>query len=116
MFFAKLALLLQIQRIFTINQRNFIFWASWFLIVANGAIYISVLFASIFACVPREKIWNPAVDGKCIDVGDAMITTSAINFISDVAILALPLLGIWSLQMPLKRKIGVGSIFAVGLL
>lgn len=116
MLFVKLALLLQIQRIFAINQRNFIFWASWALIIANAATYISVLFVFIFACVPRAKFWKPMISGKCINVDVAMISTSVINLVSDLGILILPLLPIWSLQMPLKRKIGVGSIFATGAL
>ncbi|KAF2245856.1 hypothetical protein BU26DRAFT_552887 [Trematosphaeria pertusa] len=116
MFFAKLALLLQIQRIFTVTQKNFTYWASWALIIANGAIYTAVLFAFIFACVPREKIWNPMLSGKCINTGATMITTSTINVVSDVVILVLPMLEVWKLHMPLRRKVAVAAIFATGIL
>ncbi|KAF2871703.1 hypothetical protein BDV95DRAFT_607120 [Massariosphaeria phaeospora] len=90
---AKLALLLQIKRIFCIAERNFVFWASWILIVANVVTHITIFFVQIYPCYPREKVFNPALPGKC---------------------LSLPVYSIWNLQMPLKRKIGVASMFATG--
>jgi len=116
MLFAKLALLVQIKRIFTINQKNLIYWISWALIIANTATYVFVFFIFLFACVPRRSIWDRTVSGKCINVSVALVAASAINLVSDLSILALPLLGIWRLRMPLKRKLGVASIFATGAL
>ncbi|KAF2734333.1 hypothetical protein EJ04DRAFT_576987 [Polyplosphaeria fusca] len=116
MFAAKLAVLLQIKRIFTAHQKNFTYFAVWFLIAANLAVYTAILFAFIFACYPREHIWNPFAEGKarCINTAATMISSSAINLISDFTILILPLLGISRLQMPLSRKIGVAAIFTTG--
>jgi hypothetical protein len=116
MFFAKFCLLLQVQRIFCIAQRNFTFWAIQILIIANALIYTSVLFAFVFACSPREAIWNPNIKGKCMSSGPAMVATSGINLASDIAILVLPIIGVSKLQMPLSRKLGVSAVFAVGLL
>jgi hypothetical protein len=118
MFFAKLALLLQIQRLFTSmsNQKKTIYWASWALIIANAILYTCVFFVFVFGCMPREKIWNHYVPGRCLDIDAALIATSAINLVSDVAILVLPLAGIWQLRLPLKKKIGAGLVFATGLL
>lgn len=116
MFAAKLALLLQIKRIFAGPQRNFTYWAVWVLITANFATYLALFIALIFACWPREAIWNPFVKGKCINTCATMIASSVINIISDFTILILPLLSIWSLQMPLTRKMGVAVIFATGAL
>jgi hypothetical protein len=116
MLFAKLALLVHIQHIFSINQRNFIYWCSWILIIANTATYIFAFFIFLFACVPRNAIWDLAVNGKCIDVDIATVSASAINLVSDLSILGLPILGIWRLRMPLNIKLGVASIFATGVL
>ncbi|KAF2790798.1 hypothetical protein K505DRAFT_340111 [Melanomma pulvis-pyrius CBS 109.77] len=113
---AKLALLLQIQRIFTVNVKNFTYWIVWVLIIANCISYTIFLFMFIFACVPREKIWNPMVPGRCLDLGPTMISSSALNLVSDVAILVVPLLSISSLQMPTRRKVAVSAIFATGTL
>jgi hypothetical protein len=118
MFAAKLAVLLQIKRIFTVHKKNATYWTVWILIIANLMVYTAILFSFIFACWPREHIWNPFATGKakCIDTAAALLASSAINLISDITILVLPLLGISKLQMPLKRKIGVGAIFLTGAL
>lgn len=42
------------------------------------------------------------------------IASSVINVITDVVMLAIPLVAIWDLQMATRRKMGIGAIFAVG--
>ncbi|KAI0431112.1 hypothetical protein F5Y09DRAFT_305966 [Xylaria sp. FL1042] len=115
MFFAKYVVLRQIESIFlqhrfhsfshrgliTLIWLNFIFYAGW-------------MFSFILACIPREKIWNPTVKGQCINVDAALISSSAINILSDITILILPLAAIRSLQMARKSKIKITAIFAVG--
>jgi hypothetical protein len=116
MFAAKFTLLIQIKRIFTAYQRNYIYWAVNTLIVANFLGYFATFIAFIFACWPREKIWNPHIPGRCISTNGSIIATSAINLISDSTILFLPTCAIAGLRLPLTRKIGVGAIFATGTL
>jgi hypothetical protein len=116
MFAAKLAILLQIKRIFSTSHRDFIHWAVQVLISTNFLVYLALFFAFIFACLPREKIWNPHIPGKCIDTNASIIATSAINIVSDLTILFLPLLSIARLHLPLGKKIGVATVFATGTL
>ena len=66
--------------------------------------------------MPRDKIFNPRLQGRCVNINDAVIVTACINIGSDVSIFVLPLARIWRLQMPLRRKVGVSAIFAFGLL
>lgn len=42
------------------------------------------------------------------------IASSVINVVTDVVMLAVPLLAIWDLHMATRRKVGIGAIFAVG--
>lgn len=42
------------------------------------------------------------------------IASSVINVITDVVMLAIPLVAIWDLHMATRRKVGIGAIFAVG--
>jgi hypothetical protein len=116
MFAAKLAVLLQIKRIFTTHQKNCVYWSVQVLIAANLLTYFACFVAFIFACWPREKIWSPHIPGKCISTNASIIATSAINVISDVTILLLPVHGISQLRIPLRKKVGVGAIFATGAL
>lgn len=113
---AKLALLLQIRRIFTGTKKNTMYWVVWALIMTNSISYTAFFFMFIFACVPRKKIWNPSIPGKCLDMDPTMIASGVINLVSDLAILVVPLLSISSLQMPTRRKVGVSAIFATGAL
>ncbi|OCL06645.1 integral membrane protein, partial [Glonium stellatum] len=114
MFAAKLAVLLQINRIFAGAQKNFTYWSVRVLITVNVLAYSGIFFARVFACVPREKIWNPAIPGRCISTSGSIIATGGINTISDLTILFLPLYGVWGLQMPRKRKLAVGAVFGTG--
>lgn len=116
MFAAKLAVLLQIKRIFTAHQKDFIYWSVQILITANFLTYLACFLAFVFACWPRDKIWNPHIPGKCISTNASIIATSAINVLSDITILPLPIHGVMMLHIPLKKKIGVGAIFATGAL
>lgn len=42
------------------------------------------------------------------------IASSVINVITDLVMLAIPLVAIWDLHMATRRKVGIGAIFAVG--
>jgi hypothetical protein len=65
---------------------------------------------------PREKTWTPFLEGHCIDVAAAIVVQGAVNLFLDIGILITPLWAIWRLQLPLKRKVGISAVFAVGIL
>lgn len=44
------------------------------------------------------------------------IAQSAGNVASDLYILCLPIAGVWQLQAPLSKKIGISAIFLTGIL
>lgn len=56
---AKLAILLQYKRLFVAHKRDFVFYGIHVLIWTNLVFYFIETFLEIFACSPREKIWNP---------------------------------------------------------
>ncbi|KAI0482604.1 hypothetical protein GGR56DRAFT_620761 [Xylariaceae sp. FL0804] len=117
MFTAKYVVLKQIEDIFYRHRRQTL--ASkviWGLIGANLIFYAALFFAFIFACVPRDKIANPLLPGRCIDTNASIIATSAINVVSDLTILLIPLAAVSHLQLPARTKIGVAGVFAVGVL
>jgi hypothetical protein len=116
MFLAKFAVLRQIGTIFLNHRRKdpayrVIRLLTW----ANLAFYTAITLAFILACIPRQKIWNPHLPGRCINTQVSIIATSAINVVSDFTILIVPLVGVWNLYLPLGRKVGVAAVFAVGI-
>ena len=105
------------MHIFTPTKTGLVFWAVHALIWGNLVFYVSVWLTTIFECVPQAKIWNPEKgDGHCINVNVAYAATGAVNVVSDLLILLLPMLAIWRLQMAPKRKLGVSAVFATGLM
>ncbi|OTA54202.1 hypothetical protein K449DRAFT_469621 [Hypoxylon sp. EC38] len=116
MFFAKYAVLRQIELIFLKHRpRHVAYKVIWALIWANLVFYTAMMISFILGCVPREKIWHPQVPGRCINNTLALLFTSTINVISDLTIFIVPLAGVWTLQLPSTKKLGAMAIFAVGI-
>ena len=83
---------------------------------SNLVFYLTNMGVLIALCRPREKIWNQYLPGHCYDGNTSYLASGFFNVISDFAILLLPLPALWSLQMPLKRKVMLTAIFATALL
>ncbi|KAI0443565.1 hypothetical protein F4803DRAFT_307425 [Xylaria telfairii] len=115
--FAKYAVLRQIEAIFYDHRRKSLgYKVLWVLIWVNIAYYVALTLSFIFACVPREKIWNPDIKGRCVDTNASIISAGLINVLSDITILLLPITAILGLNLRPKAKIGSLSVFAVGIL
>lgn len=117
-FFVKLSILLQYLQIFVPRKtRNMMYLASHALIWTNLVFYLISTFLEIFACNPIAKAWNPLITtGHCINVLALNVAASSINSLSDLAILILPQVSIWRLQMSLKRKLQTSAVFLIGIL
>ena len=85
------------------------FCAIWFLVC---------FFVSIFQCSPPWAAWDLALfasgQAQCIAYGKFIIGYEITNILLDVAILALPIRAVWTLQMSKARKTILGGIFALG--
>ncbi|PVI01614.1 hypothetical protein DM02DRAFT_671164 [Periconia macrospinosa] len=113
----KAAILLELIRIFSARgQRGLFFWTCHTLIWLNVAFYTTCTFVEIFACSPREKLWNKLIPGgRCIDSNILTLASSIINVPSDIIILILPQRMIWRLQVSSRKKLGISMIFAVAI-
>jgi hypothetical protein len=117
MFAAKFSILLQLKRIFCgARQKDSVWWILTSLIPVVAVFYTTSFFLFLFQCWPRAKIGNPSIEGVCIGAYPAMLTGGIVNLVTDVGILVAPMFAIWRLQVPIKRKLGVASVFGVGLL
>lgn len=96
------------------------FWTCHFLIWLNFCYYTVYIFLIIFDCKPIKKGWStrvyPPIEGSCLDLNAAYVTGAVINVFSDFSIVILPQFFVWRLQVSLKRKIGLCSIFVIGFL
>ncbi|OAQ60144.1 hypothetical protein VFPPC_10580 [Pochonia chlamydosporia 170] len=115
--FAKVAILLEWNRIFNPNGvRNGFFWASNIVLVVNILLYTSLTIAALFSCWPVHSLWEPWVDGHCINKRALDLCSAYFNLVADLFILLLPQKVIWTLQMSRERKIGISAIFSVGII
>jgi hypothetical protein len=118
MLFIKAAIIAQCIRILTpLGVRTTAYWIFQVLLWTHAVVYIANTFLEIFICDPRAKAWDyTIVDGKCLDIDAVHITSAAVNLISDIVLVAIPQLIIWRMQMPIRRRWAVSSVFLVGLL
>lgn len=75
---------------------------------------VACIFAASFQCTPRTKIWEPWVDGFCIDIFLAQLCISVPSILCDVAILCFPLPHILRLRTNLTQKVFLVAIFMLG--
>lgn len=113
-FCIKLSILLQLKKIFCPSGRNVTWYLIQLLIWSNLLFYFADTCVEIWECTPRTKIWDPMVPGHCVNINTAFVATAAVNVVSDLLILALPICNVWNLQMPKKRKMTISGVFLFG--
>lgn len=112
----KIAILLQYLRLF-VPIRNGMYYLVHFFMWFNVLFDIALALVLFFQCKPRHKIWmGDLVIGKCVNFGATLISAGVISASTDFLVLGLPLFTVWRLQLPMKRKVGISTIFGLGLL
>ncbi|PSK43045.1 hypothetical protein B9Z65_6999 [Elsinoe australis] len=81
------------------------------LVVANQVIYTFLL---SFGCRPIAKIWNPSLEGTCINTLASYFGLGISSLIFDLLIIALPFPILQRLQLRMREKVVLGTIFALG--
>ncbi|KAL8852327.1 MAG: hypothetical protein Q9221_002823 [Calogaya cf. arnoldii] len=118
-FFVKSAILLQYLRLLapTKSANRTLYISCHVIIVLTLVYYIISTTITIFACSPREKMWNPLITGgHCLNNNAGVLFTSLFNIVSDIIILVLPARSVWKLQIPRAKKSKIVALFATGLL
>ncbi|KAI9782522.1 MAG: hypothetical protein M1816_001860 [Peltula sp. TS41687] len=75
---------------------------------------IAAELASLLACIPARKFWDPLSSGRCLNFNTYFLGIEVANTIIDVIILCLPLHMIRNLHLPFRQKIALSMIFLVG--
>lgn len=78
--------------------------------------YTSILIAGNLACFPFERLWDKTIPGTCINRPAIDVASGAINVFSHFLTFLLPQKIIWNLHLPTTKKIGIGFVFAVGMM
>lgn len=96
--------------------------AVYVILALNVLYYFIILFVKAFICTPVSAYWTTAKatkpgeseSGTCLDRPAVIIADSLISVISDIAILVLPVVFTWPLQMRVKVKVKVVSLLGLG--
>jgi hypothetical protein len=75
---------------------------------------IACIIAATFQCTPREKIWNPWINGFCIDLFLTQLCISVPSILCDIAILCLPMPHVMRLKTNLWQRCLLMFIFLLG--
>ncbi|KAL6401821.1 integral membrane protein [Ilyonectria robusta] len=70
--------------------------------------------AAIFQCTPRNKLWEPWLEGTCINLFLTFLCVSVPNILCDIGILCLPMPQVWKLQTNFIQKVFLTGIFLLG--
>lgn len=111
----KLSVLLLYRKIFDTNRYRFrTVCAVLFVVIVLHTIGATV--ATIVECVPINRMWDRTVEGTCINLTIFWYINAVFNIFADFMIFFLPLPVINTLSLPLRSKIGLMAIFALGAL
>lgn len=110
----KASILLLYLRIFP-NKKYRV--ACYVLLALVSAFGFALAFSSIFQCTPIPRAWNKAAyPGTCIDLTKSWYANAGFSIGTDILILMLPMPVIYTLRMPMKQKIGISLLLALGAL
>ena len=96
----------------------------WFRICAHMGVaittsfYVSTTVAMLIFMTPRrEETWaERLLTEETRRLFTLPVATSSFGVVIDLVILLLPIIAVMPLQLPIRRKIGVVSVFMTGLL
>lgn len=113
---AKGALILLWQRLFAEDaDRRALWWFLRALLYVNVAVYICGMAIQTFMCNPREKIWQPWLDGSCLNTEASLLYSAAWNLFLNIILFSIPLFSLRRLNLQKKRKRILMGYFALGI-
>ncbi|PVI05356.1 hypothetical protein DM02DRAFT_584324 [Periconia macrospinosa] len=110
--FSKISVLFMYTSVFV--QESMARWARYigaFLVTWN----VATIIAGLTLCRPFARNWNRTIPGSCGSPSKLYTSIMVINMTIDVILLGLPLPYLFSLQMPLRRKIVASGMMTIGI-
>lgn len=108
----RLSILYLYLRIFTTRPFRYASLAAGSLIILT---FIASVVMSFILCMPFAYRWDKTIrDGRCLDHNPVYRAVSFPNVVADLAMLLIPMAGIWHLNIRLDHKIGVMVTFLSG--
>jgi hypothetical protein len=91
--------------------------------IVTGLFYWATLIVFAAMCAPmgsgpqsQMSYLQALASAKCEDSRPLTVVTGVVNVVSDLYLILLPLPAVWSLNLPLRKKLGVSMIFLTGFM
>ncbi|KAJ4311420.1 hypothetical protein N0V94_007958 [Neodidymelliopsis sp. IMI 364377] len=118
----KLSILLFYRRLSSRAVSPAFRWTMRITIFIIGGYSIAFIILPIYMCRPISAFWDQVNFAKlargyewtCINEGADVVAHGIISTVQDLVVAFLPAILCWNLQMPLRQKIALYSIFALG--
>jgi hypothetical protein len=104
----KLSILCVYLRIFTLKPYQYAIYMIGAVLVSA---FTAAIFVASFSCIPFRYKYDKSIAGHCINEHHAFIWNGFIGIPTDVAMIILPLSGVWKLHISMNQKIGVMITF-----
>ena len=112
---SRIALVLLYKQIFYVKQ--WFIYGCWALISCYAGYIISWVVTVAVGILPVAAYWDTSIKPThAIDGRKLQLANCSFNIATDVILLAMPLMVIWTLQMSKMRKLGVSALFCLGVL
>ncbi len=110
--FAKLSLLALYYRLFSVDQVFVV------LTYAVGAVqslwFIAEYFDRWFTCTPVRKVWEPLIEGHCINQSASLAVSETFNSGIDFVMIGMAIYMVRQLNVSFPNKLKLGILFALG--
>jgi hypothetical protein len=118
----KISILLFSRRLSARVVSNVFRWTTWIIIGFIASSTIAFTLVPIFGCRPISAFWDQAnvvklVKGykySCFNEGADIFAASVVSAVQDLITAVLPTFLYWNLHIPLRQKIALFGIFAIG--
>lgn len=112
-FFIQASVLLLMARVFAVASKTLkgiglFIWALTFA-------YIPIQVVQSAVCIPIQALWDPTVsDYYCLNQRMVTFCSLALSILTNLIILILPIPLIWTLCMPLSKKVKIVMLLSAG--
>jgi hypothetical protein len=108
----KISALLLYTRIF--GNRQSLLVAAWVIGMFTIVWSAVVVVVSCLQCRPIAALWDPSIQGTCINGWSFFVVTGALNTITDLVVLVLPVPAILGLQLQKFERCSLAAVFLIG--
>ncbi|KAL8869933.1 MAG: hypothetical protein Q9174_003904 [Haloplaca sp. 1 TL-2023] len=88
--------------------------AAYILMAVVSAWCIQQILTVLLLCQPIAFNWDGSLNGHCGDVAANCLAGAAVNTLTDILILILPMPTIWRLHVPFRSKVILSLVFGLG--